>query len=67
MTATLNSDQTVAVDRDYYWQTMSSCPRGVKCQLLGQGGVAVYATWDGKDPFWQGCAPLPKRPPQVHQ
>ena len=62
MTATLNTDQTVAVDPDHHWQPMSTCPRSVKCQLLGQGGVAIYGTYDGKDPFWQGWAPLPKRP-----
>lgn len=63
----LNADQTVAVDRDYFWQPMSTCPRGVKCQLLGAGGVAIYASWDGKDDFWQGWAPLPKRRPEQHQ
>lgn len=64
MTTTLNADQTVAVDRDYYWQPMTTCPRAVKCQLLGKGGVAVYAPWDGKDGFWVGWAPLPKRRPE---
>ena len=60
---TLNSDQTVAVDPDHHWQPMNTCPRSVKCQLLGQGGVAIYGTYDGKDQFWQGWAPLPKRQP----
>lgn len=51
----------VAVDLDYYWQPMETCPRGVKVQLLGIGGVAVYGTYDGKNKDWQGWAPLPKR------
>jgi len=57
---TLNTDQTVAVDRDYFWRDMSECPKGVKVQLLGVGGVAVYGNWNGKEKFWKGWAPLPK-------
>ena len=56
------SDNTVAVDHSYKWQTMSTCPRSVKVQLLGKGGVAIYGLYDGKDPFWEGWAPLPCRP-----
>lgn len=59
----LNTDRTVAVAQSYYWQPMADCPRGVKVQLLGAGGVAVYAIYDGKDPFWVNWAPLPSRPP----
>lgn len=61
MTTELNADQTVAVDREYEWQPMSTCPRGVKVQLLGKGGVAIYGNYS-KDPFWEGWAPLPCRP-----
>lgn len=57
----LNADQTVAVSTDVYWnEDMSTCPRGVKVQLLGVGGVAVYREYHG-DPFWVGWAPVPKR------
>ena len=57
----LNADQTVAVSTDVYWnEDMSQAPRGVKCQLLGAGGVAVYREYHG-DPFWIGWAPVPKR------
>lgn len=55
------STNGVAVDQDYFWQPMETCPRGVKVQLLGEGGVAVYGTYDGKT-AWQGWAPLPKKP-----
>ena len=52
MNVKINSEGTVAVDQDYYWnEDMSTCPRGVKCQLLGAGGVASYAVHNGKDPF----------------
>ena len=56
----LNADQTVAVSTEVYFQPMKDCPIGVKVQLLGPGGVAVYAQWDGKDPQWQGWAALPR-------
>ena len=56
------SDNAVAVDASYFWRPMSTCPRSVKVQLLGKGGVAVYGTYHG-DPFWVGWAPLPKRAP----
>ena len=60
----LNSDQTVSVDPDYFWRAMETCPRGVKVQLLGAGGVALYSQYNGTDKFWRGWAPLPKRAPK---
>ena len=73
MNVEINSEGTVAVDQNYYWnEDMSKCPVAVKVQLLGAGGVAQYATYNGKDPFWIAWAPLPKRrataprPPQPH-
>jgi hypothetical protein len=58
----INADKTVAVATDYFWnENMGECPRGVKCQLLGRGGVAIYGQYNGVDPFWVGWAPLPKR------
>jgi hypothetical protein len=35
---------------------MADCPRNAKVQLLGEGGVAIYSTFDGKDNGWQGRA-----------
>lgn len=65
MTHTINSNRTVAVAVDYYWQPIdTNTPRGVKLQLLGKGGVAVYGTWNGKDPFYTHWAPVPKRRPE---
>jgi hypothetical protein len=58
----LNSDHSVAVDTRNEWQSMQHCPVGVKVQLLGSGGVAVYGTWNGRDDFWQGWHPIPARP-----
>lgn len=51
----------VAVDHNYYWQPMSSCPRGADIQLLNVGGVAVRGKYDGKDKDWQGWAAFPKK------
>ena len=66
MNVKINSEGTVAVDQTYFWnEDMGTCPRGVKCQLLGAGGVASYAVYNGKDPFWVAWAPLPKRRPAV--
>jgi hypothetical protein len=59
---TSSTNTSVAVDRGYYWQPMTTCPQGVKVQLLGQGGVAIYAQYVGKDTFWTGWAPLPNKP-----
>jgi hypothetical protein len=61
----LNADQSVAVSTEVFWnEDMTTCPRGVKVQLLGAGGVALYGTYDGKDPFFVGWAPVPRRRPQ---
>lgn len=60
MTHKLNTDATVAVATDYYWQPIETCPTSVKVQLLGVGGVATYGVYHG-DKFWTDWAPLPKR------
>lgn len=58
----LNADRTVAVATDVFWnEDMATCPRGAKVQLLGAGGVASYGVYNGRDPFWVGWAPVPKR------
>jgi hypothetical protein len=62
MTVEINSARTVAVDREYYWQPISTCPNGVKVQLLGAGGVAYYGTHHGKDKWPTHWAPLPSKP-----
>ena len=56
---TLTTHRGVAVDQQYYWQSMDTCPRGCKVQLLTVHGVAVYGNYDGKDQQWQAWAPLP--------
>jgi len=60
MTTVTDSTGKVAVDHDYFWQPIATCPHNMKVQLLGQGGVAVYGTYAGGTPFWTHWAPLPK-------
>lgn len=57
----LNSEKTVAVATETRCsKDMASCPRGVKCYLVGEGGVGHLAIYDG-DPFWIEWAPVPGR------
>lgn len=55
-----SSDGAAAVDPNYYWQPIATCPRWVKVQLLGKSGVAVYSVYTPKDKFWTHWAALPK-------
>jgi len=60
MTFNLNSEKTVAVATDTFWiPTGSDTPRGVKLQLLGEGGVACYGVYCGEK-FWTYWCPVPK-------
>jgi len=64
-THTINAAGTVAVSNEVFIDPdMSTCPRGVKVQLEGKGGILLYGTYDGKDPFFVGWAPLPRRRPK---
>ena len=62
MTVKIDGSGKAAVDKDYFWRPISECPRGVKVQLLGKGGVAAYGIWNGRDPFFTHWAPLPVKP-----
>lgn len=64
----VNAEGSVAVATNYFWnEDMSECPRGVKVQLLGKGGVANYGRYDGKDTFWTHWAPVPKKRKKTEQ
>lgn len=56
----LDSTGVAAVDHNYFWQPIETCPRGAKVQLLGRGGVAMYGEYHGKGDFYTHWAPLPK-------
>ena len=61
----LDGSGAAAVDHEYFWRPMATCPRGLKVQLLGKGGVAIYSHWNGRDKFFTHWAPLPTKPPPV--
>lgn len=56
----------VAVDPNYYWRPMSTCPLGTKVQLLTKGGIATHGKVGESlgcfhpDSF-DGWTPLPKK------
>lgn len=59
----INNDRSAAVSTEYYFDdNMSTCPKGVKCLLLGAGGVATISEYHG-DPFWISWFPMPRRKP----
>lgn len=58
----IDSTGAAAVDRNYFWQPIDTCPLGVKVQLLGKGGVAMYGQYSNKEKFYTHWAPLPKLP-----
>ena len=61
ITVQTTSDGAAVVDTEYFWIPVDKdTPRGAKLQLLGQGGVAIYANYDG-DSFWTHWCPLPKK------
>lgn len=55
----------VAVDPEYFYQHMETCPRGVEVQLLTRWGRAVTGLWDGKDKQFIGWAARPKIPASI--
>jgi len=60
MTHKLNSDNTVAVATEVYWEDIATCPRGAKVQLLTIGGVAIYGNYKG-EAFYTAWAPVPRK------
>lgn len=59
----VNTAENIAVDHSYFFQPMSTCPLGVKVQLLNPGNVAVYGTVSARTiGDWRGWAPMPKIP-----
>jgi hypothetical protein len=58
----INSAGTAAVAESYYWMPCGpDTPIGVKLQLLGAGGVAIYGMYNPKVKFYTHWAPLPRR------
>lgn len=62
MNVKLTSDRAAAVDQDYFWRPLDTCPLSAKVQLLTLGGVAVYGQYSRGQQGYLGWAPLPKKP-----
>lgn len=61
-----NRTKEVAVDQEYFYLPMYTCPIGVKVLLLNPGKVATLGVYNGKDK-WLGWAPLPKIKPRSNE
>lgn len=57
----ISSDGAAAVSTESTFLPMDSCPISRKVILLGAGGVATVGQYDGRETFWQGWHPLPRR------
>lgn len=58
---TIDSTGTAAVDNNYFWLPIETCPKGVKVQLIARKtGVAQYGKLDKDDTYYTHWAPLPK-------
>lgn len=60
MNLKVNQSEGIAVDPEYYYRPMDTCPTGVKVLLLTTHEIAVIGHYNGKDTRWKGWAPLPK-------
>lgn len=58
---TLNTEKTVAIDREYHWIPIDNdTPRGVKLQLINKrDNVAVYGVVHSTGTHWTHWAPVP--------
>jgi len=58
---TIDSTGTTAVDNNYFWLPIATCPKGVKVQLIARKtGVAQYGKLEKGDTYYTHWAPLPK-------
>ena len=65
MTHHISRDGVAAVDPDYFWRPIATCPHTVKVQLLSRYGVATYGQYHGEvKSYWTHWAPLPKKRPE---
>jgi hypothetical protein len=58
----INTDKTAAVALTVEYQSMDTCPRGVRIIGLSKGCVARMDEYNGKTTDLIGWAPLPRIP-----
>ena len=63
----ISDDGTTAVDPNYYWQDLSTCPRGVSVWLLTRYGKPIDGQWDGQDKNVVAWCPKPKIPQHIKE
>ena len=62
----MEAKESAVVDPDYYWRPISSCPSGIKVQLLNRAGIGTSGKLGGnKDEWFIAWAPMPKIPPEI--
>ena len=66
MTHKISGDGTTAVDPNYYWQSLSTCPRGVSVWLLTKYGKAIDGQFIGQKDIVGWC-PNPKIPQHIKE
>jgi len=66
MTYKISSDGTTAVDHNYYFQHLDSCPRGVSVWLMTRYGKAIDGQYTGQKDIVGWC-PKPKIPESMKE
>jgi hypothetical protein len=60
MTWHYNSDRSAAVSDTFMWQSLTTCPLGVKVLLLTTGDVCVVGIFDNQAGY-KNWSPLPRQ------
>lgn len=63
----ISGDGTTAVDPDYYWQTLDTCPRGVSVWLLTRWGRGIEGSYTLGDTGVVAWCPKPKIPQHIKE
>jgi hypothetical protein len=63
----ISGDGTTAVDPDYYWRSLDTCPRGVSVWLLTRWGRAIDGQWGDKTLDIVAWCPKPKIPQHIKE
>jgi hypothetical protein len=62
----MEAKASALVDPDYWWRPMSTCPSGIKVQLLNRAGIGTSGKLESnRDGWFIGWAPMPKIPPEI--
>ena len=62
MVVKVSSTHKVAVDQDYFWQPLETCPRGANVWLLTKYGKSIEGMYAPGDKTVVAWCPRPKVP-----